>query len=58
MSTQTIALLSKNNATAERELKSAFGYAVFDNSNVTVFFLVDLVVREFFTIIKLIKELT
>ena len=31
-------LLSKNNATAERELKTAFGYAVFDNSNVTVLF--------------------
>ena len=38
ISTQTVELLSKNNATAERELKSAFGYAVFDNSNVTVLF--------------------
>ena len=38
MSADAVSKLSEKNATASREIKNGYGYAVFSNSNVTVLF--------------------
>ena len=39
MSADAVSKLSEKNATASREIKNGYGYAVFSNSNVTVLYM-------------------